>query len=60
MRHETPQSVEQLFQALSDQSAAELTTRNYRSDRTHFVRWSEGTTTELFSPAAITPTDIRD
>src|SRR3954463_9943360 len=60
MRHETPQSVEQFFQALGLQGAAPLTIRNYRSDLVHFVHWFEGSTAEAFSPAAITPTDIRD
>src|SRR5215204_2279719 len=60
MSQHTPQSVEQFFQALSDQGAAELTIRNYRSDLVHFVRWFEGSTAEPSSPAAITPTDIRD
>src|SRR6185295_7569196 len=60
MSPETPESVEQFFQALSLQGAADLTIRNYRSDLVHFVHWFEGSTTEPFSPAAITPTDIRD
>src|SRR5829696_7230088 len=60
MSHETPESVEEFFQALSLQGAADLTIRNYRSDLVHFVRWFAGSTAEPFSPAAITPTDIRD
>jgi site-specific recombinase XerD len=60
MSQTTPESVERFFQALSDQRAAELTIRNYRSDLVHFVRWFEGSTAEPFSPAAITLADIRE
>src|SRR5215212_4633624 len=60
MSQQTPESVEHFFQALSLQGAAELTIRNYRSDLAHFVRWFADSTAEPFSPAAITPTDIRD
>src|SRR5215210_6068819 len=60
MSQDTPKSVEQFFQALQSQGAAELTIRNYRSDLAHFGKWFEGSNAEPFSPAAITPTDIRD
>ncbi len=60
MSQHTPESVEHFFQNLSLQGAAGLSIRNYRSDLAHFVRWFEGSTAEPFSPAAITPTDIRD
>lgn len=33
---------------------------NYRSDLLHVARWFEGSRGELFSAAAITPTDLRD
>src|SRR5215207_1035045 len=60
MPPDTSESVEHFVQALSDQGAAELTIRNYRSDLLHFARWLAGPTAKPFSPAAITPTDIRD
>jgi site-specific recombinase XerD len=60
MKNSTPGSVENFFQALSVQGAADLTIRNYRSDLVRFVQWFEGSTADSFSPAAITPTDIRD
>src|SRR5215210_1912603 len=60
MSQDTPESVENFFEALKAQGSAELTIRNYRSDLAHFVTWFEGSTAEPFSPAAITPTDIRD
>jgi site-specific recombinase XerD len=59
MPQDTPEAVELFLQTLSDQGAAELTIRNYRSDLLHFARWLAGPTAKPFSPAAITPTDIR-
>jgi site-specific recombinase XerD len=58
MSQDIPESVENFFQTLKAQGAAELTIRNYRCDLVHFVRWFEGSTEEPFSPAAITPTDL--
>jgi site-specific recombinase XerD len=60
MSQDTPESVQDFLQALAMQGAAALTLRHYRFDLLHFARFLEGSTGEPFSPAAITPTDIRD
>jgi site-specific recombinase XerD len=52
--------IELFFTDLERQEASALTIRNYGSDLAHFSRWFEGSNGEPFSPAAITPSDIRD
>src|SRR5687767_8047405 len=60
MRQDTPESLDNFLQALALQGAAPLTLRHYRFDLLHFAHYLEGSLGEAFSPAAITPTDIRD
>src|SRR5687767_6257073 len=52
--------IDAFLKDLERQESSALTIRNYRSDLLHFSRWFEGTLGEPFSPAALTPTDIRD
>src|SRR2546423_909911 len=60
MSQEISDTIDTFCQELERQEASPLTIRNYCSDLAHFQRWFSGSTGEAFSPAAITPTDIRD
>jgi site-specific recombinase XerD len=60
MSQSTPHPIDQFLKDLERQESSRLTILNYRSDLNHFSRWFEGSNGEPFSPAALTPTDIRD
>jgi site-specific recombinase XerD len=60
MNQTTPESVETFLTSLTLEGASEQTIRSYGLDLAHFARWFATSTAEAFSPAAITPTDIRD
>src|ERR1043165_9225028 len=60
MRQSTPQPVDDFLEALQLQGASALTLRHYRFDLVHFARWFASSLGEPFSPAAMTPTDVRD
>jgi site-specific recombinase XerD len=60
MSQRSTDTTDSFLKELERQEVSELTIRNYRSDLSHFITWFEASTGEAFSPASITPTDIRD
>jgi integrase/recombinase XerD len=61
MRHDhpLPPDIEEFLAALRRQEAAPATVRNYGADLRAFARWFGDSTGEVFTAAAVTPTDIR-
>ena len=45
---------------LAREGAAPKTLASYRTDLAHFAGWFAESTGEAFTPAAVTPTDLRD
>jgi site-specific recombinase XerD len=60
MSQNAADAIDRFLEDLERQEASALTIRNYRSDLQHFGRWFAGSAGEPFSPAALTPTDVRD
>ncbi len=55
-----PQDITDFITELQRQEVAPKTIASYRSDLLGFARWFTDSTSEAFTPAAVTPTDIRD
>src|SRR6476646_10181206 len=53
-------SLPEFLSALELEGASAKTLKSYGSDLKQFAQWFESTLGETFSPASITPTDIRD
>ncbi len=59
-RDAVPELVETFLTDLERQEASPRTRASYRLDLTHFFRWFEQTVGEPPTPAAVTPTDVRE
>ncbi len=57
---ETPQDITDFIAELQRQEVAPKTIASYRSDLLGFARWFTDSTSEAFTAAAVTPTDVRD
>lgn len=55
----TPDEIARFVEELRRQDVAHKTLVTYRSDLLHVARWFEGSRGELFTAAAVTPTDLR-
>jgi len=55
-----PQDVPDFVAELQRQEVAPTTITSYRSDLLGFARWFTDSTSETFTAAVVTPTDIRD
>lgn len=57
---DTPQDITAFMTELQRQEVAPKTIASYRSDLLGFARWFTDSTSEAFTAAAVTPTDVRD
>jgi integrase/recombinase XerC len=59
----SPAIAQELTAFLADlgrEEVAPKTLTSYRTDLAHFAGWFAASTGEVFAPAAVTPTDVRD